>query len=168
MIFFWRRGDGCWTCCWNLWLLSQGHQPNSSNWNPSWDLQCSGHWSQLQQLPQGMFWWVRPKCLGSSSYKAGQLVICPHFVAVSGCWYRDQKPSPSPLSHRKKKYLRSFSFIPQIAIAIGVLTSNGGWGRRTTLADWTWHQGAIVVCYGWGGWRPTLGEWTWCHCRVSL
>ena len=67
--------------------------------------------------------------------------------------------------------------VPQIAIAIGVLTSNRGGGRRTTLADWTWHQGtedvvplpgaivgnfggvdvvplqgAIVVCYGWGGW----------------
>ena len=49
--------------------------------------------------------------------------------------------------------------IPQIAIAIGVLTSKKGGGRRTTLADWTWHQaGAIVgchcsdlVCYGWGG-----------------
>ena len=45
----------------------------------------------------------------------------------------------------------------------------GGEGRRTTLADWTWHQGAIagcsgrgaiagchrldaiVMCYGWGG-----------------
>ena len=70
---------------------------------------------------------------------------------------------------------------PQIAIAIGVLTSNRGGGRRTTLADWTWHQGAIagcrgrgaiagcwgaiVVCYGWGA---GLGEWTWCHCRVPL
>ena len=32
----------------------------------------------------------------------------------------------------------------QIATAIGVLTSNRGGGRRTTLADWTWHQGAIA------------------------
>ena len=32
----------------------------------------------------------------------------------------------------------------QIAIAIGVLTSNRGGGRRTTLADWTWYQGAIA------------------------
>ena len=76
-------------------------------------------------------------------------------------------------------------------IAIGVLTSNKGGRRRTTLADWTWHQGAtagcsgrgaiagghcrvplqgaIVVCYGrGGGWRPTLGEWTWFHCRVPM
>ena len=36
---------------------------------------------------------------------------------------------------------------PQIAIAIGVLTSNRGGGRRTTLADWTWHQGAIAGCH---------------------
>ena len=39
-------------------------------------------------------------------------------------------------------------FVPQIAIAIGVLTSKKGGGRRTTLADWTWHQaGAIVGCH---------------------
>ena len=36
---------------------------------------------------------------------------------------------------------------PQIAIAIGVLTSNRGGGRRTTLADWTWHQGAMAGCH---------------------
>ena len=64
---------------------------------------------------------------------------------------------------------------PQIAIAIGFLLPIGGGGRRTTLADWTWHQvplqgavdvvpllGAILGChcsvlYGWGvGCRPTL------------
>ena len=84
---------------------------------------------------------------------------------------------------------------PQIAIAIGVLTSNRGGGRRTTLADWTWHQGAIALqgavdvvpllgaiahshcsVVGGGGWRPALGEWKWlvpllgaivgCHCSV--
>ena len=41
-------------------------------------------------------------------------------------------------------------FFPQIAIAIGVLTSNRGGRRRTTLADWTWHQGAIAGCRGRG------------------
>ena len=42
-----------------------------------------------------------------------------------------------------------FQIFPRIAIAIaiGVLTSNRGGGRRTTLADWTWHQGAIVGCH---------------------
>ena len=89
-------------------------------------------------------------------------------------------------------------FFPQIAIAIGVLTSNRGRGRRTTLADWTWHQGAIVGChcsalwlggrvttnfggvdvvplqgaivvrYGWGRVTAKFGEWTWCHCRVPV
>ena len=39
---------------------------------------------------------------------------------------------------------------PQIAIAIGVRNSNTGGGRRTTLADWTWHQGAIAGCTGRG------------------
>ena len=48
---------------------------------------------------------------------------------------------------------------PQIAIAIGVLTSNRGGGRRTTLADWTWHQGAIAGCRG-------RGAIAWCHCSV--
>ena len=43
-----------------------------------------------------------------------------------------------------------FSIFPQIAIAIGVLTSNRGGGRRTTLADWTWHQGATAGCRGRG------------------
>ena len=51
-------------------------------------------------------------------------------------------------------------FFPQIAIAIGVLTSNTGGGRRTTLADWTWHQGAIA---GSEDAVPLL-----CHHRVPL
>ena len=51
------------------------------------------------------------------------------------------------------------TFFPQIAIAIGVLTSNRGGGRRTTLADWTWHQGAIAGCSG-------RGAIAGCHCRV--
>ena len=49
---------------------------------------------------------------------------------------------------------------PQIAIAIGVLTANRGGGRRTTLADWTWHQGAIAGCSG----RGIVG----CHRKVPL
>lgn len=40
--------------------------------------------------------------------------------------------------------LGGWLFFPQIAIAIGVLTSNRGGGRRTTLAGWT--QGAILAC----------------------
>ena len=77
-------------------------------------------------------------------------------------------------------------FIPQIAIAIGVLTLNRGGGRRTTLADWTWHQGAIVGCsvfpeYIYGrngnilGWYPTallsdqpaIGAWALLHSLVK-
>ena len=63
------------------------------------------------------------------------------------------------------------SFIPQIAIAIGVLTSNRGesdepfWqiGRGTRVplqggVDVVPLQGAIVVCHGWRGVR--------CHCSV--
>ena len=50
-------------------------------------------------------------------------------------------------------------FFPQIAIAIGVLTSNKGGGRRTTLADWTWRQGAIAGCSG-------RGAIAGCHCSV--
>ena len=53
------------------------------------------------------------------------------------------------------------SIFPQIAIAIGVLTSNRGGGRRTTLADWTWHQGAIAGCSGRGA---TAG----CHAMVRV
>ena len=53
------------------------------------------------------------------------------------------------------------AFFPQIAIAIGVLTSNNGGGRRTTLADWTWHQGAIAGCSG-------RGAIAGCHHRVPL
>ena len=55
-----------------------------------------------------------------------------------------------------------FDVFPQIAIAIGVLTSNRGGGRRTTLADWTWHQGAIAGCSG----RGALGAIVRCHCSV--
>ena len=78
----------------------------------------------------------------------------------------------------------SYAFIPQIAIAIGVLTSNRGdhFGGLDVAqgchcrVQWMWClcwvplQSAIVVCYGGGrgGRRPTLGEWTWCHCRVPL
>ena len=82
---------------------------------------------------------------------------------------------------------------PQIAIAIGVLTSNKGGGRPTTLTDWTWHQGASAGCRrgaiaGCNRRVPLLdtiagchcsvlwlGEgdgqlwgWTWCHCWVPL
>ena len=62
--------------------------------------------------------------------------------------------------------VNDMNFIPQIAIAIGVLTSNRGGGRRTTLADWTWHQGAIAgrhcrVLLGGDDGEPTLREWTW-------
>ena len=43
----------------------------------------------------------------------------------------------------------TFFIFSQIAIAIAVLTSNRGGGRRTTLADWTWRQvaleGAVVA-----------------------
>ena len=58
--------------------------------------------------------------------------------------------------------------VPQIAIAIGVLTSNRGGGRRTTLADWTWHQGAIAGCSGGGGWGSGRGAIAGCHRRVPL
>ena len=74
------------------------------------------------------------------------------------CWAR---PSPNETYHVQSQGLRIFLkshlliafrggfciIIPQIAIAIGVLTSNRGGGRRTTLADWTWHQGAIAGCH---------------------
>ena len=50
---------------------------------------------------------------------------------------------------------------PQIAIAVGVLTSNRGGGRRTTLADWTWQQGAIAGCSG----RGAIPRG---HCQVLL
>ena len=53
------------------------------------------------------------------------------------------------------------AFVPQIAIAIGDLTSNRGGGRRTTLADWTWHQGASAGCSGRGAFA-VVG----CHCSV--
>ena len=52
-------------------------------------------------------------------------------------------------------------FVPQIAIAKGVLTPNKGGGRRTTLADWTWHYGAIAGCSGRGA---TAG----CHRSAPL
>ena len=54
-----------------------------------------------------------------------------------------------------------YSLFPQIAIAIGVLTSNKGAGRRTNLADWTWHQGVIAGCSG-------RGATAWCHRSVPL
>jgi len=36
-----------------------------------------------------------------------------------------------------------------------------GGGRRTTLANWTWHQGAIAGCSG-------RGAIAGCHGRVPL
>ena len=64
-----------------------------------------------------------------------------------------------------------FKVFPQIALAIGILTSNRGGGRRTTLADWTWHQGASAGCSGRGAIAgcnrrvPLLGA-IGCHCSV--
>ena len=58
-------------------------------------------------------------------------------------------------------FLHFFNVVPQIAIAIGVLTCNRGGGRRTTLADWTWQQGAIAGCSGRGAIPRD-------HCKVLL
>ena len=67
--------------------------------------------------------------------------------------------------------------IPHIAIAIGVLTSNRGGGRRTTFAHWTWHQNAIAGCSGRGAiagchcsvlWLSGRGAIAGCRCRVPL
>ena len=48
--------------------------------------------------------------------------------------------------------------VPQIAIAIRVLTSNKGGGRRTTLADWACQEGAIARCSDqlWGSGRSMV------------
>ena len=67
--------------------------------------------------------------------------------------------------------MKSAADFPQIAIAIGVLTSNRGGGRRTTLVDWTWHHGAIAGCSGRGAMRGAIvvcygGNFGWCHCRA--
>ena len=59
------------------------------------------------------------------------------------------------------KSLTVSKIFPQISIAIGVLTSDRGGGRRTTLADWTWHEGAIAGCSG----RGAIAA---CHRRVPL
>ena len=59
-------------------------------------------------------------------------------------------PKRETESKRQDAPLSFLVVFPQIAIAIGVLTSNRGGGRRTTLADWTWHQGAIAGCSGRG------------------
>ena len=87
----------------------------------------------------------------------------------------------SPLSHAlvagtgqstAHSWLLWMFIFPQIAIAIGVLTSNRGGGRRTTLADWTWHQGASAGCSGRGAIAgcirsvPLLGAIVGCHCSV--
>ena len=132
----------------------------------------------------------------------------PIFQAVSGR-YQDSQPHP-PTAGPKNQLLNgrqsahgyaksrcellallSFEiplvlFFPQIAIAIGGLTSNRGGGRRTTLAHWTWHQGAIAGCSGrgtiaplqcamvgrgegdgqlWGSGHGAIAE---CNCRVPL
>ena len=48
------------------------------------------------------------------------------------------------------------AIVPQIAIAIGLLTSNREEGDER-IVQWTWcpcwvpSLGVIVVCYGWGG-----------------
>ena len=73
-----------------------------------------------------------------------------------------------------------FRCAPQRKHLVGVLTSKKGEGRRTTLADWTWHQaGAIVGCHCSVLWLgrvttnfrgvdvvPLLGAIVGCHCSV--
>ena len=62
--------------------------------------------------------------------------------------------------------------IPQIALAIGVLTSNrrGGWCTSSKIG-----RGAVAGCHCWaaiagdrGGWVYTLADWTWCRCWLPL
>ena len=69
-------------------------------------------------------------------------------------------PDPCNLWVEMSSFHRKLCFFPQIAITIGVLTSNRGGGRRTTLADWTWHHIAIAGCSG----RGAIAG----HCRVAL
>ena len=76
-------------------------------------------------------------------------------LAVAGFW-----SGKNGLTHTI--HVSGPTIFPQIAIAIGVLTSNRGGGRRTTLADWTWPvQGAVDVV-------PLLGAIVGCHCWVPV
>ena len=82
-----------------------------------------------------------------------------HDAATWRSWAfcKDGHASVARLGPQKSLYRNRF--VPQIAIAIGVLTSNRKGRRRTTLADWTWHQGAIAGCIG-------RGAIAGCHCSV--
>ena len=55
--------------------------------------------------------------------------------------------------------------IPQIAIALGVLTSNRGGGRRTT---WRIGRGTSVPLQGLVDVVPWLGAIVGCHCSVAM
>ena len=54
----------------------------------------------------------------------------------------------------------SCAFSPDSDSYSGSYFQKGG-GRRTTLADWTWHQGAIAGCSGRGS---IAGSLVGCHC----
>ena len=88
-------------------------------------------------------------------------------LQVHVCHERFQEIQPTSIKLKEKiepsHLVSSVSFFPQIAIAIGVLTSNRGAGRRATLADWTWHQGASAGCSGRGA---LLGAIVGCHSSV--
>ena len=97
---------------------------------------------------------------------------------------------PSKTVWKYQWFCHFASVFPQIAIAIGVLTSNRRGGQGTTFAHWTWHQNAIagcsgrgaiagshcsvlwlsgrgaIVCYGWVDVVPLLGAIAGCHCSV--
>ena len=93
-------------------------------------------------------------------------------------WYCDLVICPLNLRYCSGKEVSDEcqGIFPQIAIAIGVLTSNTGeadeplWriGRGTRVPL----QGAIVVCYGWGAegddqfWWSGRGAIAGCHCSV--
>ena len=59
---------------------------------------------------------------------------------------------------------------PQIAIAIGILTSNRGGGRRPTLGEWTWCLAGCHCSALWLGGRVTtnFGGVDVVPCRVPL
>ena len=151
------------------------HLPTRRGWLVAWPLDVVKSQMQAVQVPPkpktqtknggDVRFWECPPTPQKKTRKNTQInnrcYICIFFLV----WHKDW-----------------WDIFPQIAIAIGVLTSNRGegdeplWriGRGTRVplqgaVDVVPLLGAIVVYCGWGGgWRPTLGEWTWCHCWVPL
>ena len=123
------------------------------------DLPLEARWVSGLKILEACAPWGFRRSDGSRGACVGAVGAIGAFMGVRPSISNEVYTYRLPTMYIKILFIR---YMPQIAIAIGVLTSNRGGGRRTTVADWTWRQGAIAECSG----RAAMAGCQRCRCSV--